>query len=272
MWGCKVLYLFLGMIVTAAALIAFLWAGTYFFQGYIYTEPSQGLYWQAPAAGALMAVGFTIWCFTVAFSSGASKTNIPINVLHKFNAKVDLFDSLKPAPKLWAIKSDPRKTSDAKDGEKVEYKLVRDNQTKFHYVDTNAVPRPWNQQDVIAVEIPSSDGAIMRLDLVPTEKGQNRRFRSSDGWEMVETTDGPTGNPERFVLGRLVVNVLFNLAHLAGWFLALCLILRYQWAHALGLAVVFWLVFTLVLLPMGLGYAGDVAEKRQSVVPVQPVG
>jgi hypothetical protein len=260
------------MLVTAAALIALLWAGTYFFQGYIYTEPSQGLYWQAPAAGAFIAVGFTIWCFTVALSASASKTNIPINVLHQFTAKEDMFEPLKPAPKLWAIKSDRRKKGEEKDGEKIEYKLVRDNQTKFHYVDTNALPRPWNHEGVIAVEIPTSDGSIMRLDLTPTEKGQNPRFRSSDAWEMVETTDGPTGNPERFRPMRLLWNVLFNFAHLAGWFIALCLLLRFQWVHALGLAVVFWLIFTLAILPMMLGYAADVAEKRQSAAAMQAAG
>ncbi|HMC63794.1 MAG TPA: hypothetical protein VKI65_02535, partial [Gemmataceae bacterium] len=30
----------------------------------------------------------------------------------------------------------------------------------------------------------------------------------------------------------------------------LWLLLRFQWSHALGLAVVFWLVMTLLILPM----------------------
>jgi hypothetical protein len=282
MRGCKVIYLILGLLMTAACLIALLWAGTYFFQGYIYTEPSQGLYWQAPAAGALMAAGFAIWCFTVALYPGANPSNIPIHVLHKFSAKVDMFEPLKPARKLWAIKSDRRKTGDDKDGEKIEYDLDRVNQKQFRYLDTSVPRRPWNSQDVIAVEIKTDDGSMMRFDLVKTESGrldlvksessQNRRFRSSDGWEMVETTDGPTGNPERFLLGRLIWNIVFNLAHLAGWFIALCLILRFQWGHALGLAVVLWLIFTLALLPMMLDYAAIVAEKRQSAAAMQPAG
>src|SRR5579863_3781299 len=92
------------MILTAATLIVVLWAGTYFFQGYIYTEPSPGLYWQAPAAGGMLAAGFTIWCFTVALWPGANPSNIPINVLHKFSPKDDMFPPTEPAPKLWAIK------------------------------------------------------------------------------------------------------------------------------------------------------------------------
>jgi hypothetical protein len=171
----------------------------------------------------------------------------------------------QPVAKLWAIKIDRRKTGDDKDGEKVEYKKVRDSQKRFHYVDTSLTPRPWNPQDVIAIEMEKDDGAKRRFDLVPTGKYENRQFRSSDGWIMKETQDGPTGNPERFRLDRLLWNLFFNFAHLAAWFLVLWLLLRFQWPHALGLAVVLWLLFTLAILPMMLDYAANVAVKRQAV-------
>ena len=260
------LYLIVGLLLAAVCLIAFLWVGTFLFQGYIYTEPSQGLYWQAPAAGLVMTCGFAIWCFTIAFTARANVTNIPINTLFRFTPNEDMFPPESPASKIWAIKSDRKKTGDDKDGEKVAYVLKRDSQIRFHYVDTSLVPRPWNPQDVIAIEIEKDANTKIRFDLVtPTGKGENRQFRSSDGWVLKEDQTGPTGNPERFRLDRLLYNVFFNFAHLAGWFLVLCLLLRFQWTHALGLAVVLWLIFTLAILPMMLASAADVAGKRQTM-------
>jgi hypothetical protein len=41
--------------------------------------------------------------------------------------------------------------------------------------------------------------------------------------------------------------------------------LRFQWAHALGLAFVIWLVMTLLVLPMLLAYAAEVSQARHAV-------
>ncbi len=45
------------------------------------------------------------------------------------------------------------------------------------------------------------------------------------------------------------------------WFLSLWLLLRFQWPHALGLAVAFWLVM-LFILPMILTKAESVRKER----------
>jgi len=50
----------------------------------------------------------------------------------------------------------------------------------------------------------------------------------------------------------------FNVAHLVVWFLALWLLLRYQWFHALGGAIVLWVATSLIALPMLLSYAEQV--------------
>jgi hypothetical protein len=45
-------------------------------------------------------------------------------------------------------------------------------------------------------------------------------------------------------------NLLLNFLHLGVWFACLWLLLRFQWGHALGFAVVLWLALTLTILPM----------------------
>ena len=262
--GSKVFYLILVLLITAMSLIVVLWAGTFFFQGYIYTEPSPGLYWQAPVTGAALTVGYAIWCGTIFLAKPTRPTDIPINTIFFFTAKEDMFERpLPPAAKLWAIKLDRQKTGDDKDGERTEYKRVRDGQDKYHYEDTTTLHRPWHAQDVIAVEMEKDDGTKMRFDLAKTGKGENRQYISSDGWVMTETVNGPTGNPEKFRFGRLLLNVLFNLVHLAAWFVLLWLLMRYQWPHALGLGAALWLVITLALLPMLLEFAANASLKSR---------
>jgi hypothetical protein len=270
--------LFLILIITLVSLIAVLWGGTIFFQGFVYTEPSPSVFWRAPATAALLTFGFAIWCLSIALSSGASTTNIPINTIFRFTPKEDMLR--RPASNLWAIKADRKKTGPDKDGESVPYvsRRISDklNSEKFQYVATGD-PHPWHSQGVIAIEIqPTNDDAAKirfnlvvieagRFELVDSKRAQYRHFASDDGWEMTEYEEGPTGMPVRFRWSRFFWNIFFNVAHFVGWFLGLWLLLRFQWGHALGLAVVMWLIMTLLILPMMLGYAGEVSEARRTV-------
>jgi hypothetical protein len=259
------IWLLLMLIVVGVSLAVVLWGGTFFFQGYIYTEPSPGIYWQAPAAAALLTFGYTVWCLTIAFNSKATPQNLPIDSIFRFTAKEEMPD-LKgnPAPRITAIKLDRKKTGADKDGETIFYVSKRDERGRFIYKDTTLKQRPWHGQDVIAIEFARPEGEKIRFDLRPTEQGGYREFVNSDGWVMREYEEGPTGRPEKFRFGRLLLNVFFNFAHLLGWFIALWLLLRFQWAHALGFAIVMWLAFTLIFLPMMLGYAGLVAANRHT--------
>jgi hypothetical protein len=58
------------------------------------------------------------------------------------------------------------------------------------------------------------------------------------------------------------VSVLLNFGFLAVWFVCLWLLMRFQWSHALGLAVVFWLVMLLFIMPMVLRKAEEVRKER----------
>lgn len=257
------LSLFLILILVAISLTVVLWAGTFFFQGYIYTEPSPGIFWQAPAAAALLTFGYAIWSLALALASPTSPSNLVVNPIF-FSPNIDMFD--RPAPKIVAIKKNLKKSAD-KDGEKVIYEIKRDNRGRPYYADKSVKPHLWQSEYVIAIEI-EKDGAPMRFDLMPTEEHQFRQFRSRDGWVITEYGEGPTGIPVRFSLWRLIVNVFFNLGHFVGWFIGLWLILRFQWMHALGLAAALWIIVTLTFLPMILGFAAEVSSDRQGVKTV----
>jgi hypothetical protein len=238
--------------------------GTYYFQGYIYLEPSPNIYWQAPVAAAVLTSGYMVWCVTLATTPGASPQSLPYDTIIRFNPTEDMLS--RPAPRIWAVKSSSKKGQERKDGEKIRYVSKRDGPTRYHYQDTSIKPRLWQGQNVIAIEIEKDDGTTIRFDYEETDDGGHRRFRSKDGWEMLESPqDGPTGLPTRFRSSRLFWNLFFNLGHFSVWFVTLWLILRYQWIHAFGLAIVLWVVFTLTMLPMLLGYAGHAAASRQSV-------
>jgi hypothetical protein len=255
-WSLCVTTLLLILLVAVVGLIAFFWAGTFFFQGYIYTEPTSGLAWQAPAAGAAVGAFVAVWCLCVASSSDASPTDIPYDTLFRFSPKVSMF--LRPAPKLTAIKQD---------GKRIEYVCKRLDQTRYRYVDTAYEPRPWNSTKVKAIEL-DYQGQKVVFNMRPvTDAGMYREFVSDDGWVMLDYDDssqtaGPTGMPSQFRTGRFILNLFFNFGLLVVVFLSLWLLLRYQWPHALGLAFVIWLVCVLTVLPMLLSYAAGVAAQR----------
>jgi hypothetical protein len=268
-----VLILVFILLITLVSLIVILWAGTFFFQGYIYTEPSAGIFWQAPAAAFVLTFGYMIWLMTIAFSSEATKTNIPVNVFYKFTPNEDML--AKPAEKIWAIKA-PRKGTEGaeKEGDRVLYTLKTtgyDGQRPVRkYKDGQ--DNPWSSKDVNAIEIETAVDASkpdektkMRFDLTPSGVDDYRMYVGPSGWSIREwTKEGqPSGLPERFRFTRLLLNVFFNLAHLVGWFIVLWAILRFQWSHALGFALVMWLAVTLTVLPMMLFYAAETAEGRR---------
>jgi hypothetical protein len=268
-----VLTLIFILLITFASLTVILWAGTFFFQGYIYTEPSPGIFWQAPAAAFLLTIGYTIWLMTVAFTPTASKINIPINVFHKFTPNEDLLD--RPPATTWAIKA-PRKGADGKEKEPERVEFTRKGglgglqTTKYTYVEKKADDKRWSSKDVVAIEIEYApdptkpeEKTKMRFDSATSDVADYNLFVGPDGWTIRDwTKDGPDFVPKRFRFLRLVANVVFNVAHFFAWFIALWLLLRFQWSHALGFAFVMWLAVTLAVLPMMLFEAADVAEKR----------
>jgi len=251
------------LVLLLASLIVLLWVGTFLFQGYIYTEPSQGLFWQAPATGAILALGYTIWCLTIAFDSKSTLTNIPVNTIIRFTPWEDMSD--QPAPRIIAIKKSVNKATEGKDGETIVYVPKKDDQGFTVYRDTTVKHGTWQSQSIIAFEMEKTDGTKTRFDFVKDDAGG--QYVSSDGWVMpMNKYESPTGIPRKFYFSRLVLNFVYNTAHFVAWFITLWLLMRYQMMHALGLAIVMWVITTLILLPIILALAAEVAMSRQTRV------
>jgi hypothetical protein len=244
------------LLVTGATLAVFLYVGGMFLQGYIYTEPSRDINWQAPAAGAALMVFLMLWCFLDANAADASPRELPYDTLFRFSANVDLLK--EPAKEIWAIK---------KDGEKKPYTLRKVSPTSYRYVDPTYSPeRPWRDDGVESLQIVIG-GETYQFDRVKLAAADKKyagylEYLNDKGWVIKDYGDGPTSIPSKFRLGRLVMNLLLNFGFLLVWWLSLWLIMRFQWSHALLLAIVMWLVFLLTVMPMLLGYAGEVAEQQ----------
>ena len=49
------------LLLILFVLMGFLFAWTFWFQAYIYTDPTTGLFWRAPAAGAALTIFLILW-------------------------------------------------------------------------------------------------------------------------------------------------------------------------------------------------------------------
>jgi hypothetical protein len=251
------LTLYLILLLTALALMLFLYVGALFLQGYYYTQPSETIFWGAPAAGLALGLFFWVWCLLIVNSPGANPEDIPYDTIARFSPRVDVLK--EPTKELIAVK---------KDGTKVVYKRHRVpvppmNLARTEYRTDQETPQPWRGSGVekIIFDVDGEKVEFRRAEQSADDKYKYREFVSDHGWVIKEMDDGPTGLPQAYRWSRFFMNIFLNVLHLVLWFLGLWLLLRFQWSHALGLAVCLWLVVTLVLLPMLLNYAATVASR-----------
>ncbi len=216
-------------------------AWTLFFQGYIYSEPVPDVWWRAPAAGTALALFLLVWVVLDYRAPGRYRA------LHEFDFVKD--------------EDPPRELLIVRDGKQETFQLRKTAENRREYRNGNA-KLPSRPDKVIIVE------GDQRYVFEPDRDARGHfkpgpddmlHYHDARGREMVE---GFLGFVSTRQYGRLVANLLLNFLHFVVWFLALWLLLRYQWAHAFGLAVVFWLVMTLFVLPLVLGQAEKVARDR----------
>jgi hypothetical protein len=239
-----VLVLLLVWFVFTVVLLAW----TLFFQGYIYSEPAADLWWRAPAAGTVLLAFLLLWVVLDYRAPGR------YGDWYSFS----FVDEEKPYPALIV----PR------DSKEVKYVRKKTSQGSEYLSDRGRLPgRP---DKIIAVQ---EDGERDVFEPIRDAQGHfqeapdgSLHYRDSRGREMVE---GYYGLVSTRRYGWLLTYMLLNFLHLVVWFLGLWLLLRYQWAHALGLAVVFWGVNTLFVLPQVLGLAERVARERAAPPPVE---
>ena len=241
-----------------------LFVGGLFVQGYIYTEPSPHLRWGAPVAAAILFLFYAMWCLVVALG-GTNPNETPYHVIWQFSPNVSRLP--EPAKNIWAV---------YKGGKSERYTLQKSvfipGMAKAIY--QNDAGKPWKQDNTIEAVILKLDDGEMRFERVPEkrrEQGANREYVSKDGWVMEDYGDGPTGLPVQFRFLRLVLFLFLLAFHFVLWFACLWLLMRFVWSHALAGAFVIWLAFTIIVLPLLLDYATEVARARRVPVAVRPI-
>jgi hypothetical protein len=245
----RVLILIAILLVVFVVLSLLLAAWTLFFQGYIYSEPVEAIYWRAPAAGAALTLFLIIWVVLDYRSIDDRRQEGRYHPLHEFS-----FRETKTYNYLWI----PR------DGRDELYAL-----RGSEYLNKNRHRLPERPTKITAGDELDGEKEVFEPEM------ENGRFKAKQG-ESLRYYD--PGNKSRYMdessLGRisithygwLVMTLLLNFGFLLVWFVALWLLLRFQWSHALGIAFGFWLI-SLFVLPMILTRAEQVRKER--LAPVQ---
>jgi hypothetical protein len=235
--GLVIVYLLLWL-----ALMVLLFAGATWLQGYIYSEPAAGMVWRAPAAGTVLTLVAIVWGYLDYRSPG----DYP--ALFHFSAT----EQREPYRELWAVKA----------GKTVHYRLQKTPAGKIEYMDAARKPLPTNPEAIIVKE----DGEEVRF--APERDAQGNFKKETGGYlRYVDPrgrvmSEGSVGVLDVTRGGLAFGYILLTLIHLGAWFLCLWLLLDFQWHHALGLAVVFWLVMTLIIMPMILSRVEAVSRQR----------
>jgi hypothetical protein len=219
--------------------------GTLWLQGYLYTEPTTGLLWRAPAAGAAVGLIVAIWCFLNFLAPG------DYDPIWKFSpGRKTEFDELQVVH----------------GNEVKKYKKAKDAQGRLKYMDQLGHPPPEHSDEIVVQE----EGREVHFkaerwthgpdkDKFKISQGQSLHYVDEHGRVMYENA---LGRIDTFRLGVLVLYLGLNVCHLLLWFLCLWLLLRFQWAHALGIAFVLWLVMTLPVMGFLLDKAAALGREQ----------
>jgi hypothetical protein len=231
-----VLTFLLILLVVWFSLAVLLAAGSLAIQRYIYNEPSIHILWGAPAAAAVLTLFLGFWCHLNYRAADPKAKELPYETIFTSGGSEDASD---PVRELWVEKG----------GTKTRY-------TRYTY--TGVVPRYEYQEEkskkpfkhdktIEAVLIKEKDEIgerevrfVTKYDAERYEEEGGKRYMNMDNFGRIFTPRA----------GRTTLMLVLNIVHFAIWFLVVWLLLRFQVWHALGLAAVFWLAMTLVIVPV----------------------
>jgi hypothetical protein len=239
------------LLVVFAVLSLLLAAWTLFFQNYIYSEPIGALYWRAPAAAAALTAFLAIWvvCDYRSIDS-RDESEGHYQPLHNFSAR-----EIKTYKYLWLT------TQDRKD----ELYELRGNR----YLNKSNQPPKSRPLQIIAGDEPNGEKHAFKPQMddkghFKVEKDQPLRYYEDGDPKKRYMDENAIGQISIFHFGWMLGTLILNFGFLAVWFVVLWLLLRFQWAHALGLAFVIWII-SLFVLPMILTQAEKVRKEHLPV-------
>ncbi len=238
------------LVVLFLAVAVILWAGTLVWQSYIYSEPVSQLFWRAPAASLALVLFVAFWCFLDYKTPEAY--NPALLLFEPHTSKDEIL------PRFWSVKNQ----------QEILFEGKKNAKGRVEYFDRSG--RRWS---------PSATDGIMEA-IVIEEDSQRVRFnaQTQDGKFKTDAdgavryqeeggrgrimTDTYIGRLEASRRGTVFVSMLLCLLHLGVWFAGLWLLLRYQWSHAFGLAMICWLILTLIVMPMLFRKTEDFAREK----------
>jgi hypothetical protein len=240
-----VIHVLVILLLLWALLLVLLTAGTTWLQNAIYSQPATGIYWAGPVTATLLALFFGLWLVLDLEPPGCYSS------LFTFSANDE-----KEFRELRAVVIKNGKETP------VRYRLRKTALGQPEYREATSPYRPLPRQpEAILV---NEDGEEVRFEperdanhKLKIGSGQALRYLDSRGRVMSEDMIGRVSN---FRWDRFLPYALLNVGHLLLWFAGLWILLRFQWLHALGLALLFWLAMTVLVLPMCLSKAENAAR------------
>ena len=268
----------LTLVLVTLFLFALFWGGSAVAQGYLYSQPAARLPLRALAAALAVGSFLTLWCLIDKRNPGkydtffefASYTSVEFQ---EFEA---VRWSLDPASR--GGKPSFKKNETGEPAEKVaKFKRPAGNKSvPFKEDGTGETFRLHTSASMTAaIVVSDADGNPVRFRaemLVPNSGGKpvpltpemqkddpkgvvyapSMKFVEEKGSRYVTGKQLDEHKGVMFVpsSGVVAVALLLNVGHFVVWFLAIWLLLRYGWGHALGFAVAAGLVTMLVILPL----------------------
>ncbi|MFO0876483.1 MAG: hypothetical protein U0840_03840 [Gemmataceae bacterium] len=246
------LILILLLLFVWVVLTLLLSAWSLWFQAYLYTESTPGIAWRGPAAGSAVMAIVLLW---VVLAYGTPGRYRP---LWEFSSSEDS----KPFPELRVpTAAGKEEVYKLRPGTRVEYRLGGLSSGKLI---------PSRPPEIIVGE--GADRAVFKPERDDKGKFKQRttsaygreskeplRYLDEKGRVMLEDSFGQLTS---FQPGVFLLNLLLNALLLGVLFVALWPVLRFQWPHALGQAVVLWLILLLFVFPPLLTRTETVSRER----------
>jgi hypothetical protein len=255
-----VLILVLIFVLLFAALAVIFAGGTLFVQGNLYSEPTTGIAWRAPAAAAVLTLFYAAWAILDYRTLDPNRPDFPYDTIFRFSPT-----ETKQVDRFVAKIGDDEKT------------YTRTQSGSFGsalYVDDKGRPfsRSTTEGPVQEIVVKDDKGEMHFKPKMTKEGG----FKSGEAFPGFYQVDGrhemaAVGQVSVFRWGLYVMNLFLNFVHFVLWFVLVWLVLRFQWTHALFGSVILWAVMTIIVVPMLLEKTQRVAQQKAGVVTMTPL-